>query len=894
MSLKPLTQDTFLRTYKIMPRSQNAHAYVNAGFRFDLDLKTKVVKSIPCILFGGISPEFSHASKTEKFLVGKSLLNENVLNSAFDILNSEINPNDDPVLATPDYRKSLAMALFYKFVLEICQREINPKYSSAFQSLIDTRPLSQGSHSFPDEDPSLLPVTKPIPKLNAYLQASGEAKYTYDNIALKNQLEGAFIQSKIANCRIESIDDSLAKNHPGVINILYAKDIPGKNSFVPSPFPPELLFAEDKIDYAGQAIGLVLAESSAIAQEAAKLVKINYSDKKPPILNLFDGIKFGSFFPKPTDDFKYGDPDSAMEKCAHIIEGDIFLDTQAHFYMENQNATCEETEDGYDINCATQWIDLVQNGVQEVLGLPTCNRINVKIKQIGGAYGGKITRANITAAAAALGCYATGRPVRVALDLNSSFSLIGRRFPWYAKYKIGCDEYAKLIAIKIEWYCDSGNSPSDNSMPVGPSFVDNVYNCPNWFISSNLVKTNLPANTAVRSPGFFPAIAIMETMIEHVSNYFKRDPIEIRQINLYKKGDITPIGQPLSYFIADQIIDSLRSSSNFDQRRADIVKFNSENKWKKRGISLTPIKWGIGWTGAYYNCMVSIYAKDGSVSVSHGGVEIGQGINTKVAQVCAYELKIPIESISIKPADSFTNLNGMATGGSITSELVSQACIECCKIIQNNLAPVREKMPKDYTWMELIQKALQMGVDLAARYWICPNTQYPFEYCIYGACVSEAILDVLTGEIQILRSDILYDGGKCTNPLIDLGQAEGAFVMGMGFWLTEKIKHDPNSGVLLTDGTWEYKPPTTKDIPIDFKISFLKNNQNPQGVLGSKAIGEPPLCLTPSVAFSVKRAIEAARKEFTEDEQYFALNSPATVDSIQQLCLVDFKQFKLF
>ncbi|RNA44115.1 xanthine dehydrogenase-like isoform X1, partial [Brachionus plicatilis] len=475
-SVSPLTQDTFLRTYKIIPRSQNAHAYVNAGFRFSIDPKTMVVKSLPCILYGGISPEFGHASNTEKFLVGKSLLNENVLNSALEILNSEITPNNDPVLASPEYRRSLALALFYKFVLEICQKEINPKYFSAFQSLIDTRPLSQGSHTFPDQDPAFLPVTKPIPKLNAYLQASGEAKYTYDKYSLKNQLEGAFIQSKIANCQIGSIDDSLAKNHPGVVSILYAKDIPGKNSFMPDPFPPELLFAEDKIDYAGQAIGLVLAESAAIAQEAAKLVKITYKDQKVPILNLFDGIKSGSFFPKPVDDFKYGDPDSAMQKCAHIIEGDVYLDTQAHFYMENQNATCEETEDGYDIDCATQWIDLVQNGVQYVLGLPTCNQ-----------------------------------------------------------YKIGCDENSKLIAIKIDWYCDAGNSPSDNSMPVGSSFIDNVYNCPNWFISSNLVKTNLPANTAVRSPGFFPAIAIMETMIEHVSTYFKKDPIEIRQINLYKK-----------------------------------------------------------------------------------------------------------------------------------------------------------------------------------------------------------------------------------------------------------------------------------------------------------------------------------------------------------------------
>lgn len=362
---------------------------------------------------------------------------------------------------------------------------------------------------------------------------------------------------------------------------------------------------------------------------------------------------------------------------------------------------------------------------------------------------------------------------------------------------------------------------------------------------------------------------------------------------MYKKGDITPAGQPLTYFNCDQLINTVKQTSDYDIRVTQIENFNSENRWKKRGISLTPIKWGVGWTGAYYNCMISIYAKDGSLSINHGGVEMGQGIHTKVAQACAYELNVPIETISIKTADSFVNLNGMTTGGSITSELVSQACIECCKIILNRLEPVRKLLPAGYTWVELIQKAFSMGVDLAARYWICPQTEYPFEYCVYGACVTEAELDVLTGETQIIRSDILYDGGKCTNPEIDLGQAEGAFVMGMGFWLTEKIKYDPNTGLLLTNGTWEYKPPSSKDIPIDFRISFLKNNPNPMGVLGSKAIGEPPLCLSPSVAFAVKRAIEAARKEAGKDE-FFPLNSPATVDSIQQLCLVNYRQFKLF
>ena len=280
------------------------------------------------------------------------------------------------------------------------------------------------------------------------------------------------------------------------------------------------------------------------------------------------------------------------------------------------------------------------------------------------------------------------------------------------------------------------------------------------------------------------------------------------------------------------------------------------------------------------------------MSLTHGGVEIGQGIHTKVSQVCAYELGIPIESISIKPCNSFNNPNGQATGGSITSELCSMAVIECTKIINTNLAPIRKLMPPNYTWLDLIQKAFSMGVDLSAHYWLYPPAlQQPFQYNVYGAACTEALVDVLTGETQILRTDILYDGGQSLNAEIDIGQAEGAFIMGLGFWLLEKFRYDPNTGKCLTNGTWEYKPPTSKDIPIDFRITFLKNNPNPLGVLGSKCIGEPPLCLTPSVAFAVKRAIESARNEIGKDT-FFVLNSPATVESIQQLCLVDYSQFR--
>jgi xanthine dehydrogenase/oxidase len=293
--------------------------------------------------------------------------------------------------------------------------------------------------------------------------------------------------------------------------------------------------------------------------------------------------------------------------------------------MENQVAFCSPTDDGFELHSSTQFTDFVQNAVTQVLGLKKSSSVSVKLMQLGGAYGGKITRANITATAAALASCLLNRRVRVTLDLNTSMRMIGKRFPWLAQYKVGFDKSSRLLGIVINWYCNSGNAPSDNAMIVGYEFVDNCYNCKNWHIVSSLAKTNIPANTACRSPGTFPAICIIESIMEHVAKYLNADPIELRMANMYKKNDVTPYGQPLPYFNVDAIVSQLLVISDYKNRLSQISDFNRDNRWKKKGISLTPIKWGAGWTGGYYNALVSIYASDGSVAVCHGGVECGQG-----------------------------------------------------------------------------------------------------------------------------------------------------------------------------------------------------------------------------------------------------------------------------
>ena len=325
LNLKPLSESTIVKTYKIMPRSQNAHAYINAGFRFDIDGQTLIIKSRPTIVFGGLSATFIHANKTEEYLNGKPLNNQKVVATAFLILKTELEDCEyNPVLSSVAYRKSLSLALFYKFILFVNQRTVPVSYLSAIESLIETRQVSSGMQVF-QTLPSLYPITKPISKLNEYLQTSGEASYVYDMPMNKHDLNAAFIVTNTRNCRLARIDTSEALKIPGVKAILFARDIPGNNSFLPPPMLPELLFADDLIDYAGQAVGLVIADTFEQANTAAKLVDIVYIDKKPPILSIEDAIRNNSFFPNPPEDFVFGNAELVIKQAPNVIEGDCSL-----------------------------------------------------------------------------------------------------------------------------------------------------------------------------------------------------------------------------------------------------------------------------------------------------------------------------------------------------------------------------------------------------------------------------------------------------------------------------------------------------------------------------------------------------------------------------------------
>lgn len=375
---------TRILTYKIMPRSQNAHAYVNAGFRASIDPESYKVLSQPSIVYGGISGQFNHAQLTEQFLVGKNLSNTETLSNAFKILASEIHPSDDPVLATPEYRRSLASSLLYKFFLSVCDKIVDNKFKSAESSLIDTRGISSGQQQYP-VSPDMFPVTKPMPKLNAYTQASGEAPYVFDSLPAPNQLYGAFVLSSISKGRISQIDYSAAMKMPGVVKIVFAQDVPGVNNFNPAPSAPENVFSDGEISYAGQAIGLVVAQSYGQALAASRAVNVSYMNVEKPILTIADAIEAKSFHPKPCDDFVYGNAEQAIEKAPFAVNGSVSLGSQYHFYMETQVSIASPTEDGFEVLASTQWMDYLQQSVAQVLGVSNSS-ISVKIKQLGGLY----------------------------------------------------------------------------------------------------------------------------------------------------------------------------------------------------------------------------------------------------------------------------------------------------------------------------------------------------------------------------------------------------------------------------------------------------------------------------------------------------------------------------
>ncbi|XP_071054779.1 xanthine dehydrogenase-like [Onthophagus taurus] len=875
VTFPPLNTSYLFDSYKIMPRAQNAHAMVNAAFLLQLNGNSVVENAR--IVYGGINPKFIHATELESTIKNKKLFDDAFLQSCYKTLDDELNPDyvlPDP---KPEFRKGLAIALFYKYVLSIApQYMVNERYYSGGKKLV--RPISTATQDILNPQEDIYPITEAISKLEAKAQASGAAKYVMDYPDEPRQAFAALVLAKAAPySTFDAIDTSKASKVKGFLGFYSSKDIPGNNFFTSFLPKQEKIFADKMIEYYSQPVGMVLGTTQEIAERAADLVTVQYTKPtKKPLLTIPDIIKKNDTT-KIVIDSKV-DRKTKGNDIKREIKGNYLSSLQYHFHMETQSCNVIPVEDGLDVFPTTQWMDIVQHGIAMSSNIDT-NRINIQVRRCGGGYGGKITRNAMPSCQAALGATLQQRPTRIWLPFETNMSALGKRIPCYANYKVGVNEKGVIQYLDVDAYMDYSTSGNEPQMQLLIPMILNGYYPDPVKIQTYHTLTDTPGNISCRGPGTTEGLGLIESVMEHIAYELKLDPIDVRKANWDKTNH-----PKLIDFMTQFEIDA-----NIDQRKQTINDFNKNHRWRKKGISTVTMAYHYDIIGPW-NVLVSVYHVDGRVSIAHGGIEIGQGINTKVAQVCAYCFGIPVEMIQVKPSNNLISPNCFTTGGSATSESVCWAVIKATEVIKDRMKPVKDEN-KNANWVQLVQACFLANIPLSATYDFNKKEVKP--YVIYGICTAEVEIDILTGNHILSRVDLLEDVGNSMNPAVDVGQVEGAFVMGLGLWTLEEIIM-ADTGEIKTNRTWNYKIPGAKDIPVDFRVKFPKNNANPVGIFKSKAVGEPPLCMACVIPFAIRQALDSARKESkTKESSWIPMNGPTTVEATFMNSLNDYTQYKL-
>ena len=713
---------------------------------------------------------------------------------------------------------------------------------------------------------------------------TGKAKYTDDIPEPKNLLYGAIGWSNISKGKILKIDLKEVLKSKGVKKVITYRDIPGINDVGPV-FKGDPIFTENNIEYFGQPIFAVAADTNSLARKAVKKANITYLEKKP-ILDIKDAIKKKSFVLNPVK-IKKGNPKNEIKKSKHILEGELFSGGQDHFYLEGQiTLSIPQEDNNYLLYSSTQHPSETQQIVAKVLK-QKFNSINVKVRRIGGGFGGKETQSFIFSAIATLLSKHTSCPVKLRIDRDDDMIITGKRHDFYYKYKVGFDNKGKINGLNIILASRCGFS-ADLSGAINDRaifHIDNAYYLPSIELVSYRCKTNTVSNTAFRGFGGPQGMFCIENIIENISEYLKIDSLIVRKNNFYKKNtnNTTHYGMKIEDNIINEIFNDLIKQSNYFKRRIGIINFNKKNNHLKKGICITPVKFGISFTTTHLNqggALVHVYT-DGSVHLNHGGIEMGQGLMTKISQIASNEFGIPIKEIKITSTDTEKVPNTSASAASATTDINGGAVIDAIKKIKNNLRKFINKEfnfkgkkiiyknnkvyfgNKNIKFGDLISKAYLKRISLSSSgFFKTPKIYFdnknfkgrPFLYFAYGAAVSEVIVDTLTGENKLLRVDILHDVGNSINPAIDIGQIEGGFVQGLG-WLTNEEISWNNKGHLSTHSPSTYKIPVSQDIPDKFFVKIYKKGKNTEDTVNrSKAVGEPPLMLALSAFMAIKNA----------------------------------------
>ncbi|XP_062550716.1 uncharacterized protein LOC134215576 [Armigeres subalbatus] len=870
------------RSFKIMPVSQNARAYVNAALLFKIQESNFIPKSVT-ICFGGINPSFIHATQTEAYLVGKPLFQNETIRKAMKILSAEIEPDFVSPDASPEYRRNLALSLFYKCVLDMAieqQVKLDPKVRSG--ATILKRSLSSGKQSY-DTYPSKWPLTQNVPKLEGMVQCAGEAEYINDISQMPNELFAAFVLATEINSRILQIDASKALELEGVAGFFSVKDIPGINNFMTLEIGAprvEEVFCSGEVLYHSQPIGIIVAETFELATRAASLVKTTYEKLPPkPIYPTVRDVLNAQAYDRISNEGydRHGAQFNKATEGPIKIQGRLNLQGQYHYTLETQTCFCVPIEDGMDVYSSTQYPDLVLCALSQVLNVQQ-NSINLTVRRLGGAYGAKSTRPAHIACACAVAAKLTQRPVRMVLSIETSMSAIGKRIGCLSEYEVDVDDTGIINRLHNTFTHDGGSTINENLAYLTSDMFKNCYRTDKWNLVGNVARTDVPSNTWCRCPGTSEGIAMIENIMEHIAHVVGKDPLEVRMLNM-------PNGN-----LMRQLLQKFRKEVKFDSRKRAIDKFNNMNRWRKRGIAIIPMEYPMEYSGAL-NTLVSIYHMDGSVAITHGAVEMGQGVNTKVAQVVAAVFGIPLSKISVKPTTTLTSPNNNPSVHSRASETAAFAVKRCCEILLGRLQPIWTAN-RSASWEEIINRAFMANVDLTAEYHYQSTDLQG--YIIWGCTCAEVEVDVLTGNVQISRVDLLEDVGESMSPGIDIGQLEGSFIMGLGYYLTEALVYDHSNGSLVNNRTWNYKVPGVKDIPMDFRVKFLKSSSNPHGVLHSKAVGEPSFSMTPVLTYALRYALRSARRDAELPDEWIPIGSGTTPEKIFSMAYKSFDQYKLY
>jgi len=736
---------------------------------------------------------------------------------------------------------------------------------------------------------------------------SGYAHYTDDISEPEGTLYGAIGWAKKSHAIIKKINLEKVIKSEGVVAVVTNKDIPGRNDVGPV-YDGDPIFPTKKVEYFGAPLFAVAAKSTELARKAVLKAKISYKTLKP-IIKIQDALKKKSFVLKGQS-IKKGDPVTKIREATNSLKGEFTTGSQEHFALEGQVAFVIPQEDNdFKVYSSTQHPSETQQIIAKMLNQKS-NTITVVVRRIGGGFGGKETQSFIFAAICTLLAKKTKLPVKLRMDRDDDIIITGKRHDFYSEYEVGYDELGVIEGLKIKLAARCGISP-DLSGAINYRallHIDNAYYLPNVLVENYLCKTNTSSSTAFRGFGGNQGMMVIENIIDNIARSLNKDSSKIRRRNFYQKEkkNITHYGMKIEDNIIHEIFDKLVKTSNYKSRQLNIKKFNLNNKYLKKGIAITPVKFGISFTTWHLNqagSLVHIYCNDGSVHVNTGAIEMGQGTYTKIAQLAANELGLPFNKIKVSATRTDKVPNTSASAASSTTDLNGAAALNAIHKIKQNLASfVKRKYKvknseaiyennmvkfkgKSFRFNALIKEAYLNRVSLSSSgFYVTPKIHFdkntflgrPFLYFCYGAAVSEVLIDTLTGENKILRVDIIHDAGRAINPAIELGQIEGGFVQGAG-WLTMEEVSWKSNGQLTTHSPSTYKIPAVNDMPKKFNAEIYKYGKNKENVVNkSKTTGEPPLMNAMSVFFAIKDAIASVGDYNTTP----IISAPATPEKI--------------